>query len=586
MKSRGKNYLYSAMMDELQAHKPTNWDEISNLLTGYSLVGPKIENSNQDDFRQKVRTGIAFWTFDFGIDGVSIEIAKYAQCLQDILRNKKETQIHFIAGDFHPQADNVLKPEWKRHRIERANGWSKWDQGLWFDKLFYQEMPENSEISRQMAVEIWSQAVEMAQKLGQYVAENNISLLIPVNVNSNPGNFVTGLCTVLVSELMGLYVLNSNHDFYWEGGKPASERAPGEKAGPRDKFFRNCHNAPFFSLFRRIYPWNGSRWIQVNINHLQSQKLLEAGFPKDRVFEISTMVSDEFFREYTRADIRSVRRRMALILSDGKPLIVPVSIESFALDLGNWMKDQKPLVCSAKDGLTLDLVSDQLHYFLQPTRIIDRKRIEKDWQLIAALLQHPPFRDVFLKDEKRQIILHITGPAPIEHQADLESVLTAYRKAIHPLQESVANRIFMAFSIGTEYHTSFEKYHLKKLTIEDIYRLATVVVFPSLTEGRGLPIIESSAAGVPIISSRYQPEEVFASVVGEDSPEEHQIRYIPFPENEFNDSTLDEITELLLDPQSRMEDNQHNIRVARQRYSRQALHISFNKYLERLRVSK
>ncbi|HDN04602.1 MAG TPA: glycosyltransferase, partial [Chloroflexi bacterium] len=237
-------------------------------------------------------------------------------------------------------------------------------------------------------------------------------------------------------------------------------------------------------------------------------------------------------------------------------------------------------------GLTLDLVSDQLHYFLQPTRIIDRKRIEKDWQLIAALLQHPPFRDVFLKDEKRQIILHITGPAPIEHQADLESVLTAYRKAIHPLQESVANRIFMAFSIGTEYHTSFEKYHLKKLTIEDIYRLATVVVFPSLTEGRGLPIIESSAAGVPIISSRYQPEEVFASVVGEDSPEEHQIRYIPFPENEFNDSTLDEITELLLDPQSRMEDNQHNIRVARQRYSRQALHISFNKYLERLRVSK
>lgn len=577
--------LYIEMMNTLQKQEPASWDDLSALLSQFSQAGPDIIPYSQEDFLERVRIGIAFWTFDFGIDGVSIEIAKYAQGLQTILGKEQAAEIHFIAGDFHPQADNVLRPDWKRKQIPGANGWDKWDQGVWFDKLFYQEMSEGSQLSKQMAQEIWSQAVEMAGALGQYIAEHKISLLIPVNVNSNPGNLVTGLCTVLLSELMGLYVLNSNHDFYWEGGKPASERSPGEGEGPRDKFFRNHQNLAFFSFFKRLYPWNGRRWIQVNINTLQSERLLGAGFQEDRVLEISTMVSDEFFRDYTAEDIRSVRSRMALILSDGQSLIQPVPIRSFVENLESWMKDQKPLVCSAAEGLTLDLVSDQIHYFLQPTRIIDRKRIEKDWDLIAALLDHPPFRDEFQNNPERQIVLHITGPAPIEHQKDLESVLRAFRTVIEKQTDSIAKRLFLAFSIGTEYHPSFEKRGLEKLTIEDIYRLATAVVFPSLTEGRGLPIIESSAAGIPIICSRYQPEEIFAGVVGEHLPDEQQIRYIPFPEDDFSKSILDEISGFLLDPSKRTEHNLHNIKVTRERYSRQVMYSSFDQYLERLRNS-
>ena len=192
-----------------------------------------------------------------------------------------------IAGDFHPQADSVIRPDWHRFSITRANGWSKWDNGKWFEKLFYRDMAENSKESKIMAVEIWSQAVRLAEKMGDYLAENEISLLIPVNVNSNPGNLATGLCTVLVSELMGIYVINSNHDFYWEDGKPASERKAGEKQGSRDKFFRNISNRQFFSLFKKIYPWDGRRWIQVNINKLQSKNLIKKfGFSENHVFEI------------------------------------------------------------------------------------------------------------------------------------------------------------------------------------------------------------------------------------------------------------------------------------------------------------
>ena len=62
---------------------------------------------------------------------------------------------------------------------------------------------------------------------------------------------------------------------------------------------------------------------------------------------------------------------------------------------------------------------------------------------------------------------------------------------------------------------SFADKQFEPLTIETIYRMADAVVFPSETEGRGLPIIEAAATGIPIICSHYLPREVFSDVVGE-----------------------------------------------------------------------
>lgn len=187
MEPGNKKYLFSEMIKKLKNYDPKNWTDISLSLADIKENAPPIEQFRRDEFFEKVRTGVAFWTFDLGIDGVSIEISKYAQCLYDILSDEKKAVIHYVSGDFHPQADNIIKPEWKKHRISGANGWSKWDRGIWFEKLFYQDMKENSKISHKMTVEIWNQAVDLTKKLGTYIAENEISLLIPVNVNSNPG---------------------------------------------------------------------------------------------------------------------------------------------------------------------------------------------------------------------------------------------------------------------------------------------------------------------------------------------------------------------------------------------------------------
>ncbi|MCK4515857.1 MAG: glycosyltransferase, partial [Spirochaetaceae bacterium] len=102
----------------------------------------------------------------------------------------------------------------------------------------------------------------------------------------------------------------------------------------------------------------------------------------------------------------------------------------------------------------------------------------------------------------------------------------------------------------------------------------------SETEGRGLPIIESGACGVPIICSRYEPEEVFAGVVGEHLPADEQINYIPFPEGEFTPDFLTGIAALLLDGVGREENQQHNRRAVGARYGREMLMRAFSKLIE------
>ncbi|NOY75668.1 MAG: glycosyltransferase family 4 protein [Kiritimatiellaeota bacterium] len=576
--------LYEKMIGKINSAEIADWSDIAKFLTEREATA---RSTFPDDasFKESLRSGIAFLTFDYGIDGVSIEIAKYATCFERILSDADGSipELHFIGGDFHDKAEAVLKDRWKRFRIEGINGWSKWYDGKWFSKLYYEDMPEGSDASKTMAREMWRQTAVFAEKLGGCIAENEIELLFPVNLFSNPGNFAITLAGILVSELMGIRVFNSNHDFYWEGGAPASERKDGEK-GPRDHFFKNMDNKPFFSLFQSMYPWNGANWAQVNINTQQSEALnAEYEFPKEKLFELSTSISDEFFAEYTFDDIILTRKTMGLILSDGAETITPVPVESHLANLADWMSDQKPVVCGARPGLTLDPANPKLIYCLQPTRVVARKRIEMDLTLIEKLLQSSALRGEFENDSDRALLLHVTGPVPIEHQADLETVLNAYSHLIKNVPAEIAERVFIAFSVGTEDHPSLAPAGFERLRIEDIYRLATVILFPSETEGRGLPIIESAASGIPIVCSRYYPEDVFAEVVGEELEPEKRIIYTLFPDNGYPQSFLDEVAELTLAGNANLERVAHNKKAVAARYGTGVLVGTFEKVLETLR---
>jgi glycosyltransferase involved in cell wall biosynthesis len=559
----------------------SSWEDITREVEGIAACYQEPLPPSREAFLRSVSQGTAFLTFDFGIDGVSIEIAKYARVLEELYRPYDGAVLHFIAGDFSPEADAILKSHWSRCQIDGINGWSKWDDEKWFSALYFEEMPAGSLRSSEVAAEIFRQAREIAGKLGDYLVANKIRLLITVNVASNPGNLALTLALVLITEALGITVINSNHDFYWDGGRPTAERKPGEPPGVRDHFFRNVHNQPFFSLFRRLYPWQGRRWLQMNINRRQSTRLVEEfGFPRERVYEISTCVSDKLFDDYTADDVKHARLRMANILSDGDTKICPTSLSEHESLLQRWMVAQIPQVIGARDRLTLDLIADDIIYLLQPTRVVARKRIERGVELIQALLQGP-LRATFEQNPGQQLVLHITGPTPIEHLEDLETILEAYGELISNLPPPIANRVFLAFSGGRETHPSFEEQYFDNMNIGDIYRMATAVLFPSETEGRGLPIIESAAVGIPIICSRYQPEEVFAEVIGEDLPEAFQIRYLLFPEGDFLEPFLAEVTELLTRPESWAKWREHNRHAVRDRFSVAALSMALKQILDR-----
>jgi glycosyltransferase involved in cell wall biosynthesis len=559
----------------------SSWEDISREVDRIRARQHEPLPASRGEYLQTVGQGTAFLTFDFGIDGVSIEIAKYARVLEASYRPYTDAGLHFIAGDFSPQADAILKSHWSRFQIDGINGWSKWDEGKWFNALFFEDMPAGSLRSSKVATEIYRQARVIAGQLGDYLVANKISLLITVNVASNPGNLALSLALVLITEALGIVVINSNHDFYWDGGKPAAERKAGEEPGERDHFFRNVDNQPFFSLFQRLYPWQGRRWLQVNINKRQSERMIrEYGFPQRRVLEISTCVGNKLFDDYTAEDVKHARLRMANILSDGEAEIYPISLSEHERLLHKWMNAQIPEVIGARDGLRLDLIADDIIYLLQPTRVIARKRIEKGIELIQALLQGP-LRATFEQKPGQQLVLHVTGPTPLEHQGDLETILRAYSNLIDNLPPSIAERVFLAFSGGRETHASFEEQYFKNMNIGDIFRMATAVLFPSETEGRGLPIIESAAVGIPIICSRYQPEEVFADVIGEDLPEELRIHYLLFPEDEFSEEFLNEVAALLTNPEAWTESREHNRQVIRSRFSVAALSAAFQDLLDR-----
>ena len=232
----------------------------------------------------------------------------------------------------------------------------------------------------------------------------------------------------------------------------------------------------------------------------------------------------------------------------------------------------------------LDPSAEGTIYCLQPTRVVGRKRIYKDLKLLTALLNHEKLKEAFESGEVTQLVLHITGPVPIEHQKDLETVLNAYIELCTNVPRETADHVFVAFSVGTEDHPSLQKNNLHKLCIEEIYRLADIILFPSETEGRGLPIIESSACGVPIVCSRYYPGEVFDGVVGKGLLDEEQIKYILFPEeNIFSNELLNEIADLLLKPESRNYYAKHNKVAVEKRYGIEMLVKKFGSFMDILK---
>lgn len=565
-----------------------SWEDINQVLDSFHCHEAGAGDSPKTIVQGKCPFprpgGIAFVTYNYGIDGVTIEIAKYARALATLLGDHPTpVPIHYIGGNFFKAADAYIPRQAPRLHISHFDGWDKWHGGRWFRRLFFSPMPAGSAVSDQMAVEIWNQGLASARMLSHYFLENKIDTVIPVNINSNPGNPASALAVVLATETTRARVLNSTHDFFWEGGKPACLRPPGVPPGSRDHFFTNRDNPQFYKFFQRILPWAGSNWCHLTINSRQSHTLIQRyGFARSRVILMGTTIPPAFFTPCSFREKRYHRLRMAHILSPGHGIIHATPVNTFLEQTDAWMANQQPVVCGDARAVPLDMTAPDALYLLQPTRVLTKKRIYRNWDLLEQLFLHTALGKTFAENPRRTLTLHITGPVPVEHKADLEQILTTFDRVLETLPRFMARRIFTAFSVGNETHEGFETQNFARLEMAEIYKMADMVFLPSETEGRGLPILEGGAAGIPVVCSRYTPAETFNEVVGTHLAANMRIRYILFPENEFSRSMLDETTSRLLAPDRYCDEKRHNRRAVAARFHPDALMCKFHDALSHL----
>ncbi len=526
-----------------------------------------FEGDVEEYFEHLQTRGIAFMTYAYSVDGVTNEILKYIKSLKYWLH---DLQIHLIAGEFKPDSFKLIKKEWKKYTIEEAQAFDKWK---YYKDLFYTRLERGSKKYNQLILDLWNETLVIAGKLAKYIERNRISALYIVNICSNPGNISLSLATVLVSELMGIPVINNSHDFYWEGGnRPQDIKQKKAKPGPRDFFFTNSHLGEVFSVIEVLFPWESRTWLSVTINKQQSDHVIKYnGHNPVNVTEIGTSVDVDPYMNVSKRDKINTFYQFEKVLSRYEDSLVAYSVNDVIKRGLVKQGNAKPILIGYnKTRIVEDFLAENI-IFLQPTRIIARKRIETGFRLIHKLFEKKEFAMKFSETGNLKITLIVTGPIADGHHNYLEKLLRRFQILLDSLKEEYRNRVFLAFLFSELDKEEFKKKFRKPVGIAELYNISSLILLPSETEGRGLPIIEAAASGKPIFCRRYYPEHVYSEVIGEHLPETERLRVIEYDGKKISNNQLNDIIKRVFFPHMFMEEIERNRSVVMKRYSQDTL---------------
>ncbi len=518
--------------------------------------------------------GIAFITFYFAIDGITVETEKYTKTFKKIYPS---IPIHYIAGEIKPEADELIHKDAFKKEIKEMDGFDNWPL---YDDFFKIKMERGSTEYNDLILKFWKEVLILVEKLGRYIEEENIALLYLINVCSNPGNVSLALATVLISEYLGIPVINNNHDFYWEGGNREVEiKKKGLKKGPRDFFFHNAHVGEFFSVIDVIYPWESRSWLNVNINKLQHTHLVNIkGHNPANSAMIGTAVDTKLKQMSTR-DIIKAFMQMASIFANKKETI---TVHTAAHHIKS-KRSLKPILLGYKTLKKFDFVNNNI-VFLQPTRVISRKSIELNFKLVRQLFSNEDFSKKFRDNPQLTLSLLVSGPIPHGQQNYYQDLLEDFKKFLEGLASEFRSKVLLGFLFSEFDKHEFRKKYKKPLDIEQLYDVASLILLPSQTEGRGLPIIEASACGTPIFCKQYEPRAVYEQVIGYHLDEAKRLKVLEFKGNKIPKKLITKISDHVFYPQNSMEDIMHNRNVIQQRYSMEALQKNMKYLLRRLHL--
>jgi len=567
-----------ALLERLRAETVETWFDLGLMLDRLrderavpSASAPK----GFADFRRKLARGVAFITYRYAVDGVTMEIAKYAEALRSVL---PDPHIHVVGASFGPGADSALGPSTQRHTVEAIDGFGR---NSVYERLFLRRLDRGSPLYNQLIVDFWQSTLNLVAELGRLFDDETIQLVVAVNTNSNPGNPPLALALVLLSEHLGIPVISNNHDFYWEGGRSEMEReAMGLPKGVRDHFFRNAHLGEVFSVIEMTHPWNARSWLSLNLSGTQCDTLVTTfGHSPASIAKIGTAVDPERFHPLPRPRRIEVLRQLASLLGKGGPHVSARSVTS-EIERG-IVEDPRPVLLGARDRPRVDFTRDNI-VFLQPTRILARKQIGVDFELIAALCEDPEFGAALDATPSLKITVVVTGPVADGEDRYFEKLLEHFRRTIEGLPERLRDRVFLAPLFAGIDSPEFRARFEHPLEISEIYAIASLVCLPSETEGRGLPIVEAAAAGVPILVRRYEPEAVYAEVIGEDLAADQRLEVIEIRGSHIAPEAVAWVRDVLLHPQEHAECRTHNRHVVKIRYGVGALADDMRGALEQL----
>jgi glycosyltransferase involved in cell wall biosynthesis len=566
----------TTILNELQNEKINTWFDLGLFIDRFKERHSKSAfKENKDSFDTHLeKGGIAFLTFYFTIDGITVETEKYAKVFKKIY---PKIPIHFIAGDIKQEANELIPKDAFKKVIPEMEAFDAWPL---YKDFFTIKMERGSEAYNNLIGKFWKEVLVLVEKLGSYIEENDISLLYLINVCSNPGNVSLALATVLISEYFGIPVINNNHDFYWEGGNRAIDiKKKGLKKGPRDFFFHNAHVGEFFSIIEVIYPWESRSWMNININRIQQNHLINTnGHNPANVALLGTAV-DTKTHQMSKRDIIKAFMQVSTIFANKKDSITVHTVANHT----ESKRSLKPILLGYKKIKEFDFVNNNI-VFLQPTRVISRKSIELNFKLINRLFSYDSFAEKFITNPQLKLSLIVSGPIPHGQQNYYHDLKKDFENFLNQLPKEFKSRVLLGFLFSEFDKNEFKKRHKKPLDIEQLYDVASLILLPSQTEGRGLPIIEAAACGTPIFCRQYEPREVYDEVIGRHLDNSLRLNVLEFKGSKVPKKLAEKICDHVFYPQNRMVDVTHNRSVINKRYSIEALQDNMEYILRRMYI--
>ena len=558
------------MMQKLNSAKINTWFDLGLFIDEFkekNTVPASVFNKNIDGFFNEInKNAFGFLSFYYSIDGVTIEIDKYTTAIKRFL---PDTKFHYISGEFFEEAREVLPSDAKICEIPEMKSFDKWDL---YQDFFFTKLQRGSKEYNKLIIDFWEQTKIITEKLGNYVEQNNIKVLYLLNTNSNPGNVALSLSTVLISEFMGIPVINNNHDFYWEGGNSEiNKKIKKLPNGPRDFFFQNSHIGEFFSQIEVLFPWEARKWVSVNINKEQSKHLIRTnGQNPSNICEIGTAIDLDKYQKISKRQKIDAFIQFNKIFSDYSNALLSYSVDDI---LGGKLVNQnnvKPILMGHKTETINNFLQKNI-VFLQPTRVVERKRIEIGLKLIKRLFEKDDFIKRFSETKDLKLTLLVTGPIPSGQFAYFNKLTSEFKEIINTINPEFRNRIFLGFLFSELDKERFKKQFKNPIGLPELYNIASLVLLPSETEGRGLPIIEATASGTPIFCNRYSPEIVYAEVIGEHLSDTERLKVIEFKKNKITNKHLQAIINRVFFPHQFIDEVTHNKDVVENRYSLNSL---------------